>query len=401
MKLSLTLSDLLLNAENKNFTGKVLIESENPVQWQLFFLLGKLIWINGGYHSNRSWLRLLIKFCPEIDCDYLGSATKNYYECNQYQTLYLLSSKKNINNDKVKLILETIIGEKFFDILQEHEKSNVTYTLKQESPSYILNYGFKPSLVIIDYHDLLKSSQKHSAFFTKSKFRDISLNHAPKILNTQKLQEKVDLDTYSYFIHFFNGTLSLRDLALRLNKNAIKLTLSIISYVNQGIIEFQEIPDVDRNFTVQQYGLQVLKYHRSQTDFAVACIDNSDRVHHMINKIVTRSNGRFLAIKDEFQAITSLVECNPDLIFISVDMPVVNGYELCSQIKRVPKLNQTPIIMLSNGKSIVDLVRSKLVDASDLIAKPLDESKITKTIKKFTSDSVKSEKQTSPMLAIS
>ena len=82
-------------------------------------------------------------------------------------------------------------------------------------------------------------------------------------------------------------------------------------------------------------------------------------------------------------------------------MPVVNGYELCSQIKRVPKLNQTPIIMLSDNKSLTNRMRSKLVGASDLLAKPLSESKITKTINKFISNPVKSEKQTSPILAVS
>ncbi len=87
------------------------------------------------------------------------------------------------------------------------------------------------------------------------------------------------------------------------------------------------------------------------------------------------------------------------MILINVGMPVVNGYELCSQIKRVEKFNQTPIIMLSEGKSIADRMRTKLVGASDFITNPLDESKITKTLKKYTSNFTKSEQQTRPVLA--
>ncbi len=399
MKLSLTLSDLLVNAEHNNFTGKVFIESQNSVQWQLYFLLGKLIWINGGYHSNRSWLRILIKFCPETNCEDLGSATKSYYECTQYQTLYLLASKKIISTDKVKLILETRIQEKFFDIIQEHKKCDTTYTLQQESPSNLLNYGFKPSLVIIDYHAILKNIEQDKIFSKQSILKNISLNHAPKVIDTQKLQQKVDLDTYSHFVHFFNGNLSLRDLGLRLNKNVKKIALSLASYLNQSIVEFVEIPDINDNITLEKYRFQFLKYRHSKADFSVACIHNNQEINQIIEKVVTKSNGRFLAIEDEFQAITSLVEYNPDLILINVGMPVVNGYELCSQIKRVEKFNQTPIIMLSEGKSIADRMRTKLVGASDFITNPLDESKITKTLKKYTSNFTKSEQQTRPVLA--
>ena len=87
------------------------------------------------------------------------------------------------------------------------------------------------------------------------------------------------------------------------------------------------------------------------------------------------------------------------MILINVAMPIVNGYELCSQIKRVAKFNQTPIIMLSEGKSITDRMRTKLVGASDFITNPLDESKITKTLEKYTANLTKSEGETPPVLA--
>ena len=399
MKLSITLSNLLVNAEHNNFTGKVFIESENPVKWQLYFLLGKLIWINGGYHANRSWLRLLIKFCPEIRFQDLGNATKSYYECTQYQTLYLLASKKIISNDKIKSILETRVQEKFFDIIQEHGKCDVTYHLKQDSPSNILNHGFKPSLVIIDYHNILKNIKQDKNFSNQSSIKNFSLNDAPKVIDIQKLQQKVNLDTYSRFVHFFDGKLSLRDLSLRLNKNATKLALYLRPYVNQSIIDFKEIPDVNSSITAEKYRFEFLKYHPSQAKFSVACIHNNQQIHRIIDKVVTESDGRFLAIQDEFQAITSLVEYNPDLILINVAMPVVNGYELCAQIKRVAKFNQTPIIMVSEGKSIADRMRTKLVGASDFITKPLNESQVTKTLKKYTSNFTKLESETRPVLA--
>ncbi len=401
MKIPTTLRDLLVNTEHKNFTGKVFVKSQKSPEWKFYFLMGKLIWVNGGYHCNRSWLRHLVKFCPEQNCQDLGSATKSYYECNQYQTLYLLDNKRIVNKETVKSILEARTQEKFFDILQESNKHGITYTLEQDTPSNILNFGFKPALVMIDYYNILDKSQQQSTFFSKSSLKNISLNYAPKISDSNKLQEKLDLETYSYFIKFFNGQLSLRDLALRLNKNVIKLALSLTSYEKEGIIKYQEIEDVNYDFSSQKYGLNILQYKQSSSKFAVACIDNNKQLNREMNKIVNNSGGRFTAITDEFQAITSLLEFKPDIIFINISMPVVNGYELCSQIKRVEQFHQTPIIMMSESKSIADRVRNKLVGASDFITKPLDESRIIKIIEKFTADSPKSEVRQNPRLAFS
>ena len=393
------LLNLLVNAEQNNFTGKALVQSQSNTQWQLYFLLGKLIWVNGGYHPNRSWLRYLVKFCPEVNCEELFYDTQNYYECTQYQTLYLLSKKQLISKKCIKSIIENRIQEKFFDILQEHQKYDVKYIPQQDIPSNILNCGFKPSLAIIDSKEMFHTSQKYSSLFDKYDLKNISLNSAPKVLDTQQLQQKVDLNTYGNLIHLFNGQLSLRDLSLRLNKDAIKLTLSLAPYCNQGILEFREIPDVASNFTAKQYGSQLLKAEKSDQQFTVACIDDNNQVHQMMKKIVTQSGGKFLGIKDEFQVIPSLIEQTPDVIFINIAMPVVNGYELCAQIKRVVKFNQIPIIMLSDNKSLSDRMRAKLVGACDFMTKPIDEQRITKVIKKLVLDSVNSQPESPAVLA--
>ncbi|MDJ0746917.1 MAG: response regulator [Xenococcaceae cyanobacterium MO_167.B27] len=391
----------LLSAETSNFTGKVLVQSSKNIEWKLYFLLGKLIWIKGGSHYNRSWLRCLIKFCPEINSEELFVDTKHYYECPQYQTLYSLANRKLISKDCIKSIIETRIKDNFFDILQEHRSKGVKYVLQPNSPSNILSCGFKPSLVMIDCQKIIKISQKYLSFLGKAGLQNISFNHAPKVLDDKQLQQKVDLKTYGNLMNLFNGKLSLRDLSLRLNKDAIKVGLSLAPYLKQGIVKLIEIPDVANNVTPKQYSSQVLRTGTSSPQLTVACIDDSKEVHQMMNKIVIKSGGRLVAIKDEFQVIPSLIEHTPDVIFINIAMPVVNGYELCSQIKRVNKFNQIPIIMLSDNKSISDRMRAKLVGANDFMMKPIKEERVTKIIDKLASDSVNSQPQPTSVLAFS
>ena len=120
----------------------------------------------------------------------------------------------------------------------------------------------------------------------------------------------------------------------------------------------------------------------------------------MMNQIVTDYGGRFVGIQDEFQVLPRLIEDTPDMIFIKMTMPVVNGYELCAQIKRIPQFNQIPIIMLSKSNSLTERMRAKLVGISDFM-KPFDKKQITKIINKFTPDSVNLPYPSCPIRALS
>lgn len=73
-------------------------------------------------------------------------------------------------------------------------------------------------------------------------------------------------------------------------------------------------------------------------------------------------------------------------------MPIVNGYELCSQLRRVSNLKDIPIVILTGNDGIVDSMRSKISGASDFISKPVDISKILSKVEKFLSSDNKDSK---------
>ena len=390
MELPCPLLNLLVNAEQKNFTGKALVHSSNNIQWQFYFFLGQLIWVNGGVHPHRSWLRQLVRFASEVNCAELISDSRHYCECSQYQTLYLLFKKQFISKDCLRSILEHRTQEHFFDILQVAQKYEVKYLTQPQSPRNLLNGGFKPDLAIIDFQKLFHASHQYSSLLAQSTFGNISLNSAPKVLDTKQLQAKVDLNTYGNLIHLVSGQSTLRDLSVKLNQDVIQLICSLAPYEQQGILEFQEIPDLANNFTTQEYMTQFLQIVSSKGKFTVACIDDNNQIHQKMEQIVTVAGGRFVAIKDEFQVIPRLIEHSPELIFLKMAMPVVNGYELCAQIKRVPQFNQIPIIMLCDNNSLTQQIRAKLVGISHFIAKSFDQQQVTKIIKELALNSVNS-----------
>ena len=64
-------------------------------------------------------------------------------------------------------------------------------------------------------------------------------------------------------------------------------------------------------------------------------------------------------------------------------LPVANGYEVCTQLRRMSMFETTPIVILTGNDGVVDRVRAKMVKASEFLSKPVDKSKVLATIERL------------------
>jgi chemotaxis family two-component system response regulator PixG len=78
-----------------------------------------------------------------------------------------------------------------------------------------------------------------------------------------------------------------------------------------------------------------------------------------------------------------LIENKPDLIFLDLVMPIANGYEICTQIRRVSLFQTTPVIILTSNDGIVDRVRAKMVGSSGFLAKPIEREKVMTIVERY------------------
>jgi len=85
-------------------------------------------------------------------------------------------------------------------------------------------------------------------------------------------------------------------------------------------------------------------------------------------------------IADSMKAFAELIEFKPNLIFIRVDMPDLDGYELCSLLRNHQDLASTPIIMVNETANLIDEAKSRRAGATDNIAKPFDRTKLLTAI---------------------
>jgi twitching motility two-component system response regulator PilG len=111
----------------------------------------------------------------------------------------------------------------------------------------------------------------------------------------------------------------------------------------------------------------------------ILTVDDSATVRKLVTVTLVRKGFRVLAAAGGTDALAILDETVPDLVFLDITMPNMDGYQLCKAIRAVDRLKALPIIMLSGKDGMFDEVRGRLVGATASLAKPFEPSTLVET----------------------
>jgi chemotaxis family two-component system response regulator PixG len=117
-----------------------------------------------------------------------------------------------------------------------------------------------------------------------------------------------------------------------------------------------------------------------KTSYTIACIDDSPTVLRAIEGFLDDKIFSVIMIDDPVKALMQVMRNRPDLILLDVTMPNLDGYELCSLLRRHPDFKNTPIIMVTGNTGFIDRAKAKLVRASGYLTKPFGQSDLLKII---------------------
>ena len=81
-----------------------------------------------------------------------------------------------------------------------------------------------------------------------------------------------------------------------------------------------------------------------------------------------------------FDALAKIADHQPDLIFVDIMMPRLDGYQTCALIKKNAKHKTTPVIMLSSKDSLFDRARGRMVGSDEYLTKPFSKESLLKTV---------------------
>ncbi|NJR67035.1 MAG: response regulator [Leptolyngbyaceae cyanobacterium CRU_2_3] len=122
----------------------------------------------------------------------------------------------------------------------------------------------------------------------------------------------------------------------------------------------------------------------SKATYKIACIDDSPTVLQAIQIFLDDKSFSVIAINDPVKALMQVIRSKPDLILLDVTMPNLDGYELCSLLRKHPNFKNTPIVMVTGNTGFIDRAKAKLVGASSYLTKPFTQSDLIKVVFKLT-----------------
>ena len=113
----------------------------------------------------------------------------------------------------------------------------------------------------------------------------------------------------------------------------------------------------------------------------VMVVDDSDSVRRTAENLLDAEGYAVITAEDGFEALAKIVDHQPDIIFLDIMMPRLDGYQACSVIKNSRRFKEIPVIMLSTRDGIFDKARGRLVGSERFITKPFTKEDLLEAIR--------------------
>lgn len=114
--------------------------------------------------------------------------------------------------------------------------------------------------------------------------------------------------------------------------------------------------------------------------YTVLCIDDSPTILNTIKSYLDEQMFNMVGIDDSLKALMYIVRIKPNLILLDINMPKLDGYELCSLIRKHSYLKNIPVIMVSSRAGLINKAKARMVGASGYLTKPFTQAELLKTI---------------------
>lgn len=98
--------------------------------------------------------------------------------------------------------------------------------------------------------------------------------------------------------------------------------------------------------------------------------DDSNTIRRSADIFLRKAGCEPVYGEDGFEALAKIPDFDPDVIFVDVMMPKLDGFQVCAVVKRHPRFKAIPLIMLTSKDNVFDRARAKLLGADDYLTKP-------------------------------
>jgi twitching motility two-component system response regulator PilG len=114
----------------------------------------------------------------------------------------------------------------------------------------------------------------------------------------------------------------------------------------------------------------------------VMVIDDSKTIRRTAETLLKKVGCDVITATDGFEALAKIADNRPDIIFVDIMMPRLDGYQTTALIKNNKVFKKTPVIMLSSKDGLFDRARGRIVGSEQYLTKPFTKEELLGAIKK-------------------
>ena len=115
----------------------------------------------------------------------------------------------------------------------------------------------------------------------------------------------------------------------------------------------------------------------------VMIIDDSNTIRRSAELFLKQSGCEVILAEDGFDALAKISTQLPNVIFVDIMMPRLDGYQTCSLIKRNSRFKSTPVIMLSSKDGLFDRARGRMVGSDQYLTKPFTQESLIEAVRTY------------------
>ncbi|MGK7942262.1 MAG: response regulator, partial [Crocosphaera sp.] len=359
-----------------------LIVSYNSVTWRLYFHSGELIYANHSLDSFGRLERHLRRFSYQISS--LTSSIRNQVRLKfendsqiqetlppEYQAISWLVENKILEDSQGAKLVRSLIQEVFESFLL---LKNAQYKFRKKTKLSPQLLRLNTSEVLTDCQNKIKAWQVLAPLISSPEQR-------PYFFSKNQSEGKISPEQIEKFSKLLRG-FSFRQLAVLTNQDEIKIAQYIYKFIQNRIVilrdpqaPFDKLPEIKADkkslkSLPKDNKLINLPTVNTTKNYKLVCVDDSPTILKEISRFLDKQNLEIKAITDSKKALLQIIRFQPDIILLDVGMPGIDGYKLCQLIRNHHLFKETPIVMVTGNRGLIDRAKARVAGASDYLTKP-------------------------------
>jgi two-component system, chemotaxis family, response regulator PixG len=363
-----------------------LFATHAETNWFIYFVDGKIFYAN---HSLEPFERLELHLRRiskihnlEIDQQlYLDlreyfsqSKLENFYPSCDYQAICALVKKNRLSEQHAIDLIKAITKEALRTFLLLTTTTS-RFIPKESSDMVLWSTNF-----LLQYKDCQQENEAWKALgpaITSSYQRPHLINGGASL--SPDVRDRLNKILVGFDFH---------QLSLVINQDSLDIARSLHKLITSGVVGLWEprepLDRLPKTYTLS--ATEITSFSAAAPPKATAedlpptkvykivCIDDSPTVLREINRFLDGDVFQIFPIVDSATALMKIMRVAPDVILMDVGMPNIDGYKLCSMLRRNSMFKKVPIIMVTGNTGLIDRAKAKMAGANDYMTKPFTQA---------------------------